>query len=67
MDAVNVYPPVPYTPKRKAGLTDVPGVTQQNLLGQSFVDVASGTTDVNSVLRRLDEQLKAELAKQKSK
>ncbi|WP_158301663.1 ABC transporter substrate-binding protein [Paenibacillus mesophilus] len=67
MDAVNVYPPVPYTPKRKAGLTDIPGVTQQNLLGQSFVDVASGTIDVNSVLRRLDEQLKAELAKQKSK
>ncbi|MEF3311368.1 extracellular solute-binding protein [Paenibacillus sp. GYB004] len=67
MEAVNVYPPIPYTQKRKAGLTDVPGVTQQNLLGQTFVDVAMGKMDVNTALRELDEKLKAEVAKQKSK
>ncbi|GAA3408223.1 ABC transporter substrate-binding protein [Paenibacillus hodogayensis] len=67
MDAINAYPPIPYTQKRQAGLTDIPGVTQQNLLSQSFVDVAQGKTDVNTALRDLDEKLKAELAKQKSK
>jgi hypothetical protein len=67
MDAVNVYPPIPYTKKRKAGLTDVPGVTLQNLQSQTFVDVAMGKMDVNTALRQLDEKLKAELAKEKSK
>ncbi|RKN86160.1 ABC transporter substrate-binding protein [Paenibacillus ginsengarvi] len=67
MDAVNVYPPIPYTKKRKAGLTDVPGLTLQNLQSQTFVDVAMGKMDVNTALRQLDEKLKAELAKEKSK
>ncbi|WP_176706108.1 ABC transporter substrate-binding protein [Paenibacillus hemerocallicola] len=67
MEAINVYPPIPYTQKRQAGLTDIPGVTQQNLLSQSFMDVAQGKTDVNSALRDLDEKLKAEVAKQKAK
>jgi multiple sugar transport system substrate-binding protein len=67
MDAINVYPPIPYTQKRKAGLTDIPGVTQQNLLSSAFVDVALGKTDVNTALRDLDEKLKAEIAKEKAK
>ncbi|PYI50300.1 ABC transporter substrate-binding protein [Paenibacillus flagellatus] len=67
MQAINVYPPVPYTTKRKAGLADVPGATQQTLMGTTFIDVASGKTDVNTALRTLEEKLKAELEKQKNK
>lgn len=68
MNAINHYDPVPYTPKRKAGLPDVAGATQQSLLSQAFIDVASGTTtDINTALRQLDEKLKAELMKQQNK
>jgi len=67
MKAISYYPPVPYTPKRKAELVDVPGATQQNLMGQAFIEVATGKTDVNTALRQLDEKLKQEVELQKSK
>jgi multiple sugar transport system substrate-binding protein len=67
MNAINFYKPANYTPKRKAGLTEVPGATQQNLIGNTFVEVAQGKSDINTALRKIDEQLKAAIAEQKSK
>jgi hypothetical protein len=57
----------PYSPKRKAGLSNVATVVQQDSIAQTFHDVASNKVDVNTGLRQLDEKLKAELAKDKSK
>ncbi|TNJ59406.1 extracellular solute-binding protein [Paenibacillus hemerocallicola] len=57
----------PYSPKRKAGLADVPTVVQQDSMAQTFHDVASNKVDLNTGLRQLDEKLKQELAKDKSK
>ncbi|GAA3412245.1 ABC transporter substrate-binding protein [Paenibacillus hodogayensis] len=57
----------PYSPKRKAGLADVPTVVQQDSMAQTFHDFASGKVDLNTGLRQLDEKLKQELAKDKSK
>lgn len=57
----------PYSPKRKTGAANVATVTQQNLMAQTFHDVASGKVDMNTSLRQLDEKLKQELAKDKSK
>jgi multiple sugar transport system substrate-binding protein len=67
MSAVNYYPPAPYTQKRKQGLVEVPGGTQQNLAGNAFIEVAQGKTDVNTALRQLEEQLKAEIEKVRNK
>lgn len=67
MNAINYYQPVPYTPKRKVGLPDVAGTTQQSLLSQSFIDVVSSKVDMNTALRQLDEKLKAEIVQQKNK
>ncbi|MBD2862533.1 ABC transporter substrate-binding protein [Paenibacillus oceani] len=67
MKAVNHYPPTPYTQKRKADLLDVPGATQQNLVGTTFIEVAQGKVDLNTAIRQLEEKLKAELDKQKNK
>ncbi|TMV49608.1 extracellular solute-binding protein [Paenibacillus mesophilus] len=67
MNAINVYKPANYTPKRKTGLTDVPGATQQNLVGNAFIEVAQGKKDINTALREIDEKLKAAIAEQKSK
>lgn len=57
----------PYSPKRKNGLANVAVVTQQDLMAQAFHDVASGKVDINTGLRQLDEKLKQELEKEKSK
>ncbi|MEF3312395.1 extracellular solute-binding protein [Paenibacillus sp. GYB004] len=57
----------PYSPKRKAGLANVPTVVQQDSMAQTFHDVASEKVDINTGLRQLDEKLKQELAKEKSK
>ncbi|MEF3303130.1 ABC transporter substrate-binding protein [Paenibacillus sp. GYB003] len=57
----------PYAPKRKPGTANVPTVVQQDSMAQTFHDVASGKVDTNTGLRQLDEKLKAELAKDKSK
>ncbi|WP_158606655.1 ABC transporter substrate-binding protein [Paenibacillus ginsengarvi] len=57
----------PYSPKRKAGLATVPTVVQQDSMAQAFHDVASGKADTNTALRQLDEKLKQELEKEKSK
>ncbi|TMV52803.1 extracellular solute-binding protein [Paenibacillus mesophilus] len=57
----------PYSPKRKPGTANVPTVVQQDSMAQTFHDVASNKVDVNTGLRQLDEKLKAELAKEKSK
>lgn len=67
MSAVNFYAPAPYTQKRKQGLAEVPGGTQQNLAGNAFIEVAQGKTDVNTALRQLEEQLKAEIEKVRNK
>lgn len=57
----------PYSPKRKAGLSNVATVIQQDSMAQTFHDVATNKVDINTGLRQLDEKLKAELAKEKSK
>ncbi|MEF3305732.1 ABC transporter substrate-binding protein [Paenibacillus sp. GYB003] len=67
MNAINVYKPANYTPKRKQGLTTVPGATQQNLVGNAFIEVAQGKKDINTALREVDEKLKQELEKEKAK
>ncbi|WP_158302201.1 ABC transporter substrate-binding protein [Paenibacillus mesophilus] len=67
MSAVNFYAPTPYTQKRKQGLAEVPGATQQTLAGNAFIEVAQGKTDVNTALRQLEEKLKAEVEKLKNK
>lgn len=67
MAAVNYYPPTPYTQKRKPELVDVPGATQQNLVGNTFIEVAQGKTDINTAMRQMEEKLKAEVEKEKSK
>ncbi|GAA3406258.1 ABC transporter substrate-binding protein [Paenibacillus hodogayensis] len=66
MNAINLYPPVTFTPKRKADLIDIPGITQQDWMAETFVKVAGSGADMNTALRELDERLKAELAKLKS-
>lgn len=65
--AIYYYEPASYTPKRQEGLADVPGGTQQNMMAQTFIDVARGTKDANSGLRDLEEQLAKEIGKEKSK
>lgn len=65
--AIYYYEPASYTPKRQSGSVDVPGGTQQNLMAQSFIEVASGTKDANTGLRELEEKLKQEIDKAKSK
>ncbi|TMV43508.1 extracellular solute-binding protein [Paenibacillus mesophilus] len=67
MAAVNYYPPTPYTQKRKADLTDVPGAFQQNLIASTFIAFAQGKADLNTTLRQLEEQLRAEVEKEKNK
>ncbi|CAG7609592.1 hypothetical protein PAESOLCIP111_01186 [Paenibacillus solanacearum] len=67
MRAISYYDPIPYTPKRKANLPDVPGSKQQALLFQAFLDFAQNKADANTALRKLDEQLKAEVEKEKVK
>lgn len=57
----------PYSPKRQSGLANVPTVVQQDSMAQTFHDVATNKVDVNTGLRQLDEKLKAELEKDKSK
>jgi hypothetical protein len=37
------------------------------VIGDTFVDLVSNGTDVNTALRKLDEQLKTELANEKAK
>lgn len=65
--AIYFYEPASYTPKRQPGSADVPGGTQQNLMAQSFIDVASGINDANTGLRGLEEKLKQEIDKVKNK
>jgi multiple sugar transport system substrate-binding protein len=67
MNAINFYKPANYTPKRKMGEVTVPGGTQQNLVGNAFIEVAQGKKDINTALREIDEKLKAELEKEKAK
>jgi multiple sugar transport system substrate-binding protein len=67
MNAVNYYPPAPYTPKRKPGLVDVPLATQQKLVGDTFIDIVMTKKDVNTALREMEEKLKQEIEKEKSK
>ncbi|WP_176705928.1 ABC transporter substrate-binding protein [Paenibacillus hemerocallicola] len=67
MKVIQYYPPASYSPKRKNGLVDVPLATQQRVIGDTFVDLVSNGTDVNTALRKLDEQLKTELANEKAK
>jgi hypothetical protein len=67
MSAVNYYEPAPYTQKRKQGLADVPGATQQNLVANTFIEVTQGKTDINTALRELEEKLRTEVEKEKSK
>jgi multiple sugar transport system substrate-binding protein len=67
MSAVNYYEPAPYTQKRKQGLADVPGATQQNLVANTFIAVAQGKTDINTALREMEEKLRTEVEKEKSK
>lgn len=57
----------PYSPKRKAGMANVPTVVQQDSMAQTFHDVAADKVDINTGLRQLDEKLKQELEKEKSK
>lgn len=57
----------PYSPKRKSGLANIATVTQQDLMAQAFHDAASGKADINTALGQLDEKLKLELEKEKSK
>lgn len=65
--AIYLYEPASYTPKRQSGSVDVPGGTQQNLMAQTFIDVARGIKDANTGLRDLEEQLKQEIDKAGSK
>ncbi|TMV45420.1 extracellular solute-binding protein [Paenibacillus mesophilus] len=67
MQAVNYYPPAPPSPKRKPGLADVSGGTQQNLMNEAFHNAALGKTDANTALRELDEKLRQEIKKEQSK
>jgi len=67
MDAVNYYQPSAPTPKRKAELVDVPGRSQESALTSVFMEVATGQTDVNTALRKADENLKQEIEKEKNK
>ncbi|WP_158606936.1 ABC transporter substrate-binding protein [Paenibacillus ginsengarvi] len=67
MNAVNFYPPAPPTPKRQNGLIDVAAGTQQNLMSATFQKVGLNEMDVNTALRDLEEQLKKEIEKEKSK
>lgn len=57
----------PYSPKRKPGSANVATVVQQDSMAQTFHDVAADKVDINTGLRKLDELLKAELAKDKIK
>lgn len=66
MNAINFYPPVTFTPKRKADLVDIAGLNQQNWLAETFLKVANGGADMNTALREFDERLKAEIGKLKS-
>ncbi|MFC3772444.1 ABC transporter substrate-binding protein [Paenibacillus sp. GCM10012303] len=67
MKAVSYYPPTDPTVKRKQGLIDIPLGNQQSFIVASFVDFATGKDDLNTVLRKLDETLKAKLAEEKEK
>jgi multiple sugar transport system substrate-binding protein len=67
MKALLVYPPTDPTPKREAGKTDVGGSAQDNLLQQTFIKIAQNKTDLNTGIRELDELLKKEVEKERSK
>jgi multiple sugar transport system substrate-binding protein len=67
MKAISYFPPASYAEKRDRGLTDVPLAAQQSLLGDAFLQTASGQKDVNTALRELGDKLKLELDKEKSK
>ncbi|MDF2713605.1 MAG: extracellular solute-binding protein family 1 [Paenibacillus sp.] len=67
MKAVNFYEPIPYPAKRNKGLTPVPDGTQTNLMNDAFRASAQGQSDVNTALRDLDEKLKQEIEKERSK
>ncbi|GAA3408424.1 ABC transporter substrate-binding protein [Paenibacillus hodogayensis] len=65
--AISYYQPAAYTPKRKTGMAEVPGGTQQTLMAEAFLDVAQGKADINTSLRSLNEKLKLEAEKAASK
>lgn len=67
MNAINVYQPADYTPKRQKGKVTVPGSIQQNLVGNAFIEVAQGQKDINTALREVNEKLKAALEQEKAK
>lgn len=67
MKALLLYPPTDPTPKRQAGKTDVGGSTQDNLLQQQFIKIAQNKVDLNTGIRELDELLKKEVEKERSK
>lgn len=67
MNAINLYPPIPPTPKRQPGLADVAAGTQQNLMANAFQKVVTNKADINTALAEVDDLLKKELDKEKSK
>ncbi|RKN84943.1 ABC transporter substrate-binding protein [Paenibacillus ginsengarvi] len=67
MDAIYFYDVAPPAPKRKPGLADVPGRTQEAAMFASFIEYAQGNSDVNTALRKAEETLQKALAEEKSK
>lgn len=59
--ALYYHPAAEPTPKRKPGLVDVPGRTQELILRTAFWEVVTEGKDINTALREADEKLKQEL------
>lgn len=67
MDAIYYYDVAPPAPKRKPGLVDVPGRTQEATMFSAFIEFAQGKSDVNTALRKAEEMLQKALGEEKSK
>ncbi|RKN78922.1 ABC transporter substrate-binding protein [Paenibacillus ginsengarvi] len=67
MKAVTYYEFAPLRPTRAKGMTVIETNTADALMRDAFLNSALGKDDVNTALRKVDEQLKKEVEKERSK
>ncbi|GAA3412683.1 ABC transporter substrate-binding protein [Paenibacillus hodogayensis] len=67
MNAVRYYEFAPLRPSRNKGMTVIETNTADALMREAFLNTAQGKDDVNTALRKVDEMLRKEVEKEKSK
>lgn len=67
LNAVHYHQLAPLPPERGPGMITVPIPTQRSLMNEAIYKAAQGIVDVNTALREVDEQLRQELEKERSK